>query len=83
MKSPYTDSLSHTTFECKYHIVFAPKYRKKGIYNKLRKDIGEYIRRLCDYKGAEIVERNACRPHSYANGRPLKMSISSFKGYQR
>ena len=48
----------------------------------MRKDIGECIRRVCDYKGAEIVERNACRPQSYANGRLLKMSISSFKGYQ-
>ena len=57
--------LYNTKWNCQYYVVFIIKYRRKGIYNKLQKDIGEYIRRLCDYKRAEIVERNACRPHSH------------------
>ena len=47
MKSPYTDSLSHTTWECKYHIVFAPKFRRKEIYGELKQDIGMILRELC------------------------------------
>ena len=50
MKSPYTDSLAHTTWECKYHIVFAPKFRRKEIYGKLKKDIGVRLRELCRRK---------------------------------
>ena len=52
-------SLSHTKWNCQYHIVFAPKYRRKVIYYKLRRDIGRYLRRLCDYQGVEIIEANA------------------------
>jgi putative transposase len=54
-----TSSLSHTKWNCQYHIVFMPKYRRKAIYGKLRADIGKYLRRLCEYKGVEIVEAHA------------------------
>ena len=49
-------SLSHTKWMCKYHIVFTPKYRRKAIYGQIRSDIGEILRRLCEYKGVEIIE---------------------------
>ena len=55
MKSPYTDSLAHTTWECKYHIVFAPKYRRKEIYGQLKRDIGEMLRKLYEQKGVEVI----------------------------
>lgn len=57
------DSLSHTTWRCKYHIVFAPKYRRRIIYGKLRADIGKILRDLCNRKGVEIIEANACPDH--------------------
>ena len=57
------NSLSHTKWNCKYHIVFAPKYRRKEIYGALRKDIGEILRKLCEQKGAEIIEAEACPDH--------------------
>ena len=64
------------------HIVFIPKYRRKAIYAKLRSDIGKYLRRLCEYKGVEIVEANACPDHIHMLVKiPPKMSISSFMGY--
>lgn len=50
------NSISHTRWNCTYHIIFIPKYRRKEIYGKLRKDIGEILRQLCGYKGVEIVE---------------------------
>lgn len=49
-------SLSHTKWMCKYRIVFTPKYRRKAIYGQIRSDIGEILRRLCEYKGVEIIE---------------------------
>ena len=58
-----TSSLSHTRWNCQYHIIFGPKYRRKVIYGKLRRDIGRYIRKLCGYKGVEIIEANACSDH--------------------
>ena len=51
-----TSSLAHTKWECKYHIVFAPKYRRQIIYGKIRLDIGQMLRKLCEYKGIEIIE---------------------------
>ena len=51
-----TDSLAHTTWECKYHIVFAPKYRRQVIYREIKRDVGAILRKLCEYKGIEIVE---------------------------
>ena len=81
-KNDDISSLSHTKWDCQYHIVFTPKYRRKAIYNKLRRDIGKNLRRLCDYKGVEIVEANACPDHIHMLVKiPPKISISSFMGY--
>lgn len=57
------NSLAHTKWRCKYHIVFAPKYRRQIIYGKIKADIGVIIRKLCEYKGVEILEANACPDH--------------------
>ena len=74
--------MSHTRWNCQYHIVFTPKYRRKTIYRKLRRDIGTYLRRLCDYKGVEIVEAQACPDHIHMLVKiPPKISVSSFMGY--
>ena len=75
-------SLSHTKWECKYHIVFAPKYRRKIIYGEIRKDIGQILRKLCEWKGVEILEAEACPDHIHMLvSIPPKLSISSFMGY--
>ena len=58
-----TESLSHTTWRCKYHVVFAPKFRRQIIYGKLKRDIGKILRQLCQRKGVEIIEANACSDH--------------------
>ena len=58
-----TDSLAHTTWNCKYHIVFAPKYRRKVIYGKIRVDIGKIMRMLCARKGIEIIEAESLPDH--------------------
>ena len=69
-------------WNCQYHIVFTPKYRRKAIYAKLRADIGKYIRRLCEYKGVEIVEAHAMPDHIHMLVKvPLKIAVSSFMGY--
>ena len=82
MKSSYTDSLAHTTWECKYHIVFAPKFRRKDIYGKLKKEIGMILRELCRRKDVEIISAEACPDHIHMYiSLPPKMSISSFMGY--
>lgn len=75
-------SLSHTRWNCKYHIVFIPKYRRKEIYGKLRSDIGQIIRQLCSYKGVEIVEAHAMPDHIHMLVRiPPKIAVSNFMGY--
>ena len=75
-------SLSHTTWKCKYHIVFAPKYRWQIIYGKYKRSIGEILRELCERKGVEIIETNACRDHIHMLvSIPPKISVSSFIGY--
>ena len=82
IKNDDESSLSHTKWNCQYHIVFTPKYRRKAIYNQLRKDIGKYLRRLCEYKGVEIIEANACPDHIHMLVKiPPKISISSFMGF--
>ena len=82
IKNDDVSSLSHTKWNCQYHIIFSPKYRRKAIYGKIRSDIGKYIRRLCEYKGVEIIEANACSDHIHMLLRiPPKISISSFMGY--
>ena len=82
MKSSYTDSLAHTTWECKYHIVFAPKFRRKEIYGKLKQEIGMILRELCRRKDVDIINAEACPDHIHMYvSIPPKMSISSFMGY--
>ena len=75
-------SLEHTKWRCQYHIVFAPKYRRMAIYGELKKDIGWILRKLCEDKGAEIIEAEACPDHIHLLlSIPPKYSISSFMGY--
>ena len=77
-----TDSLSHTRWNCKYHIVFAPKYRRQVIYGKIKKDIGIMLRKLCEYKQVEILEAEACRDHIHMLvSIPPKYSVSQIMGY--
>ena len=76
------NSLAHTTWNCKYHIVFAPKYRRQAIYGKYKASIGQIIRELCQRKGVEIIEANACRDHIHMLvSIPPKLSVSAFMGY--
>ena len=76
------DSLAHTKYYTRYHIVFTPKYRRKVIYNQLRRDIAEYIKKLCAYKGVEIIEGHMMPDHVHILvSIPPKISISSFMGY--
>ena len=75
-------SLVHTTWNCKYHIVFAPKYRRQVIYGKIKADIGKVLRQLCDRKGVEIIEATACPDHIHMLvSIPPKLSVSQFMGY--
>ena len=77
-----TNSLAHTQWECKYHIIFAPKYRRQIIYGKIKQDIGQMIRKLCEYKGVEIIEAEACKDHIHMLvSIPPKYSVSQFMGY--
>ena len=77
-----TSSLAHTTYECKYHFVFTPKYRRQVIYGKIRADIGKILRQLCEYKGVEIIEAEACKDHIHMLvAIPPKYSVSQFMGY--
>ena len=75
-------SLAHTTWNCKYHIVFAPKYRRQVIYGRIKADIGKILRQLCDRKGVEIIEATACPDHIHMLvSIPPKLSVSQFMGY--
>ena len=75
-------SLSHTKWECQYHIVFIPKYRRKVLYGKVRADVREIIRTLCKYKKVEIIEGAVCQDHVHlCLSIPPKLSVSEFMGY--
>ncbi len=76
------NSLSHSSWRCKYHIVFAPKYRRMEIYGDIRKDIGVILRKLCEQKGVEIIEAELCTDHVHmlVSISP-KISVSQFVGY--
>lgn len=77
-----TSSLAHTTWNCKYHIVFAPKYRRQVIYGKIKVDIGNMLRKLCEYKGIEIIEAEACPDHIHMLiSVPPKYSVAQIVGY--
>ena len=74
--------MSHTKWNCKYHIVFAPKYRRQVIYGELRAEIGQILRKLCEQKGIEIHEANACPDHIHMLvSIPPKISVSYAVGY--
>lgn len=76
------ESLSHTKWNCKYHIVFAPKYRRQITYGKLKVEIGKILRELCKRKGIEILEAEACPDHIHMLvSIPPKYSVSSIMGY--
>ena len=76
------NSLAHTTWNCKYHIVFAPKYRRQVIYGRLKAEIGKILRTLCERKEVEILEAEACADHIHMLvSIPPKLSVSDFMGY--
>lgn len=75
-------SLSHTKWNCKYHIVFAPKYRRQAIYGKAREDIGKILRQLCELKNVEMIEGELCGDHVHQLvSIPPSLSVSQFVGY--
>ena len=75
-------SLSHTRWNCKCHIVFIPKYRRKEIYGQIKSDIGKIIRTLREYKKVEIIEAHAMKDHIHLLVMiPPKLAVSSFMGY--
>ena len=74
--------LEHSSYRCQYHIVFAPKYRRKAIYGKLKADIGKILRKLCNEKKVEIIEAEACPDHIHMLvSIPPYISVSQFMGY--
>ena len=77
-----THSLSHTKWNCKYHIVFAPKYRRKAFYGSKRLEIGAILRELCNWKGVNIVEAEVCPDHIHMLVEiPPKLAVSAFMGF--
>ena len=77
-----THTLSHTTWNCKYHVVFAPKYRRKIYYGEKRAEIGAILRQLCKWKGVNILEAEVCPDHVHMLVEiPPKYSVSQFMGY--
>jgi len=77
-----TKSLAHTKWNCKYHIVFAPKYRRKVIFGELKVEIGKILRELCNWKQVNIIEAEMCPDHIHMLVEiPPKMSVSSFVGF--
>lgn len=76
------NKLSHTTWNCKYHIVFAPKYRRKVFYYDKRDAVGKILRQLCEWKGVKIIQAEVCPDHVHMLIEiPPKMAVSSFMGY--
>ena len=75
-------SLAHSKWNCKYHIVFAPKYRRKAMFGEKGREIGAILRELCKWKGVNIIEGEICPDHVHMLVEiPPKMSVSSFVGY--
>ncbi|CVI69000.1 Transposase IS200 like protein [Clostridiales bacterium CHKCI001] len=76
------NSLNHTSWECKYHIVFAPKYRRQVIYGQIQKDVGEILSMLCRRKGIELIEGKLMKDHVHLLVRiPPKYSVAEIMGY--
>ncbi len=75
-------SLSHSKWRCKYHIVFAPKYRRQAVYGEIKADIGAILRKLCEQRGVEIIEAQACVDHIHMMvSIPPNLSVAQFVGY--
>ena len=82
MKEKDIESMQHTTWRCQYHVVFAPKCRRMVIYGQIKKDIGQILRKLCEQKGVEIIEAQACPDHIHMLlSIPPKYSVSQIMGY--
>ena len=82
MKEVDVSSLEHTSRRCQYHVVFAPKYRRMEIYGKIKEDIGVILRKLCQQKGVEIIEAQACPDHIHMLiSIPPKYSVSQIMGH--
>lgn len=82
MNNKDIQSLSHSKWRCQYHIVFSPKYRRQGIYGKIKADIGKILRKLCEQKGIEIIEAELCSDHIHMLvAIPPKLSVAAFVGY--
>ena len=82
MRTDNNNSLAHTTWNCKYHIVFAPKYRRKIFYQENRVEVGKILRMLCNWKGVTIIQAEVCPDHIHMLVEiPPKMSVSSFVGF--
>ncbi len=82
MSKVTTNSLAHTTWNCKYHIVFAPKYRRKVFFNQKRLEVGAILRSLCEWKEVEIIEAEVCPDHVHILvSIPPKLSVAGFMGY--
>ena len=76
------NSLAHTSWNCKYHIVFAPKYRRMVFYNEFKVEVGKILRELCNWKQVKIIEAEVCPDHIHMLVEiPPKMSVSSFVGF--
>ena len=76
------NSLSHSKWNCKYHIVFAPKYRRRAIYGQIKKDIGVILRQLCEFKEVKLVSGEMRKDHVHILVEiPPKISVASFMGY--
>ena len=78
-----TNSLAHTKWNCKYHIVFAPKYRRQVIYGKIKRDIGVILRQLCERKGVEIIEAEASKNHIHYQEAPNLTKVEYGDHYER
>jgi len=75
-------SLSHTKWNCKYHIVYAPKFRRQVIYGEVKEDIGKILRQLCEFKEVNIIEASLCKDHVHMLVEiPPKLAVSAFVGY--
>ena len=82
MKEKDINSLDHTTWQCQYHVVFAPKYRRLEIYGAIKADIGKILRQLCQQKGVEIIEAEACPDHIHMLlSIPPKCSVSQVMSF--
>lgn len=75
-------SLAHTRWDCSYHIIFIPKFRRKVFFKEIRRDVGEILRKLCEFKNVELVKGSISADHVHMYVKiPPKLSVSEFMGY--